>query len=275
MRKSRERLLAAAALLGVCSAACGQAREAPVELPAGARAVAVAPDYAGTIWLSTGTRLYRSSDGGHTWHGVSGARGTAGVGFLQTALVAVGAGPARLGGFGGGHLTSRSSLPLAAVASPYYRTNRLYGLTPAGRLVGSVRGATGWSRRRARGLPGGCEAIAAVRGDPSRPDVVYVACGALGLWRSGDFGATFRRLRAAGAVTAVATTTDDPLRLLVADARGLELSTDGGRTFRRVARVAGVTAVAIDLRNYRLAYAAAGRVLLRSADGGVTWATSS
>jgi photosystem II stability/assembly factor-like uncharacterized protein len=111
-----------------------------------------------------------------------------------------------------------------------------------------------------------------VRGDPLRPDAVYVACGQGGVWRSGDFGASFRRLPGAPAATALATTTDDHERLLAAAPDGLYLSTDAGRSFRRVARAAGVSAVAFDLRNYLIAYAATGRTLLRSADGGVTWA---
>jgi hypothetical protein len=235
----------------------------------------VAPDYAGTLWVASGDRLFRSSDGGHDWHGVARGDGATGVGFLQTRMVAVGGGTARVGGFGADGLSRRATTDLVAVASPYYRTNRLYGLTAEGRLVLSVRAATGWTTLRAGGLPRGCSTLAAVRGDPSRPDVVYVACGTGGLWRSGDFGATFHRLPAAGAATAVATTTDDSQRLLVADADGLRLSTDGGRTFRRVDRVAGVDAVAIDLRNYRIEYAAAGRRLLRSADGGLTWPAGS
>jgi photosystem II stability/assembly factor-like uncharacterized protein len=110
-----------------------------------------------------------------------------------------------------------------------------------------------------------------VRGDPLKADVVYVACGPAGLWRSADFGASFRRLPGAANAAAVATTTDDHDRVLVADDAGLLLSTNQGRTFRRVARVHGVSAVAFDLRNYLIGYAATGRTLLRSADGGVTW----
>jgi photosystem II stability/assembly factor-like uncharacterized protein len=113
--------------------------------------------------------------------------------------------------------------------------------------------------------------VSAVRGDPLKPDTVYVACGPAGLWRSSDFGASFTRLAAVPEATAVANTTDDHLRVLAADPDGLVLSTNGGRTFRRVARIRGVSAVAFDLRNYLICYAAVGRTLLRSADGGVTW----
>ena len=58
--------------------------------------------------------------------------------------------------------------------------------------------------------------IAAVRGEVHRPDVIYVACGANGLWRSGDFGAAFRQLPTLADATAIATTTDQQRRLLAA-----------------------------------------------------------
>jgi photosystem II stability/assembly factor-like uncharacterized protein len=161
---------------------------------------------------------------------------------------------------------------LVAVASPYYRTNRLYALDANGRLWLSVRNARRWARLRAAGLPAGAVAIAAVRGEVHRPDAIYVACGRNGLWRSHDFGATFQRIPAAGDVTAVATTTDDQRLLLVATPRGIELSRNRGRTFVRVSAATGVHAIAFDLRNARLAYAStSGGRLLRSDDGGRTW----
>ena len=70
------------------------------------------------------------------------------------------------------------------------------------------------------GLPSGCGALSAVRGDPLKADVVYVACGPAGLWRSSNFGASFTRLANAPDATAVATTTDDHERVLVADECG-------------------------------------------------------
>jgi photosystem II stability/assembly factor-like uncharacterized protein len=162
--------------------------------------------------------------------------------------------------------------PLVAVASPYYRTNRLYALDANGRLWVSVRNAHRWARLRASGLPPGAVAIAAVRGDVHRPDAIYVACGRNGLWRSHDFGATFQRIPGAGPVTAVATTTDDQRLLLVASRDGIELSRNRGRTFIHASNAGEVTAVAFDLRNARLAYAStSGGRLLRSDDGGRTW----
>jgi len=102
--------------------------------------------------------------------------------------------------------------------------------------------------------------------------VIYVACGAAGLWRSKDFGASFKRIPRAGPATAVAATTDDQRLLLVASPDGIELSKNFGRTFTHVAGVRDVRAIAFDLRNWRLAYAAlANGRLLRSDDGGSSW----
>lgn len=243
-------------------------------MPATASGLAIAPDFSGTIWAATGKRVYRSHDGGHSWRVVPGRGGATGVAFLSTRVVAVGRRGVQTGGFGAATLrTPRAvGVPLVAVASPYYRTNRLYGLDANGRLWVSVRNARNWGRLRAAGLPGGAVAIAAVRGDVHRPDAIYVACGRNGLWRSHDFGATFQQIPAAGAATAVATTTDNQRLLLVATPGGIELSRDRGRTFTRTSSAGEVRAVAFDLRNAQLAYAStAGGLLLRSDDGGRTW----
>ena len=278
MAPSVERIrVIAVALAMLCAACTPRAGEPPVTMPATASALAIAPDFSGTIWAATGRRVYRSHDGGHTWQLVPGRGGATGVAFLSTRVVTVGPGGVQSGGFGTAALPRPEPVvaPLAAVASPYYRTNRLYALDSSGRLWVSVRNAARWGRLRAAGLPTGAVAVAAVRGDVHLPDVIYVACGANGLWRSGDFGATFRRLPALTDATAIATTTDQQRRLLVAAPQGIELSTNAGRSFTRVASVVGVRAVAFDLRNWRLAYAATadGR-LLRSDDGGLTWDSS-
>jgi photosystem II stability/assembly factor-like uncharacterized protein len=271
MREMVERKSVFVAIFAVLATACGQASEPSVAIPARATALAIAPDYAGTIWATAGSHVYRSRDGGHSWHGLA-HTAAVGVAFLEKAVVVVDGAHAGVGGFGATRLAERPvGRSIVAVSSPYYRTSRLYGLDPEGRLWLSVRGGRRWAPLRAAGLPSGCGALSAVRGDPLKADVVYVACGRAGLWRSSDFGASFTRLAASPDATSVATTTDDHLRVLVADADGLALSTNAGKTFRRVARIKGVSAVAFDLRNYLVCYAAAGHTLLRSADGGVTW----
>jgi photosystem II stability/assembly factor-like uncharacterized protein len=271
MREMVERKSVFVAIFAVLATACGQASEPSVAIPDRATALAIAPDYAGTIWATAGSHVLRSRDGGHSWRGVAHTDAT-GVAFLEKQVVIVDGAHVGIGGFGGSRLAERpAGRSIVAVSSPYYRTSRLYGLDLEGRLWLSVRAGRRWAPLRATGLPSGCGALSAVRGDPLKADTVYVACGRDGLWRSSDFGASFTRLAAGPDATAVATTTDDHLRVLVADADGLALSTNGGRTFRRVARIKGVSAVAFDLRNYLVCYAAAGHTLLRSADGGVTW----
>lgn len=266
--------MAALALAVLCAGCTPQAGESPVRIPNSATGLAIAPDFAGTIWAATGRRVYRSRDGGHTWLLVPGRGGATGVAFLSTRVVTVGPRGVQAGGFGAAALPPPhpAPAPLAAVASPYYRTNRLYAVDSSGRLWVSVRNAARWARLRAAGLPSGAVAVAAVRGDVHVPDVIYVACGQNGLWRSRDFGAAFVRLPALPDATAIAATTDQQRRLLAASAAGIELSTNAGRSFTLVAPVRGVRAVAFDLRNWRLAYAstADGR-LLRSDDGGTTW----
>jgi xyloglucan-specific exo-beta-1,4-glucanase len=266
----------ALAVVALCAACTPHAGEAPVTMPATASALAVAPDFSGTIWAATGGRVYRSRNGGHSWEGVAGAGGATGLAFLSTRIVTVGPRGVQTGGFGAPRLRRPrpAGVSLQAVATPYYRTGRLYGVDGSGRLWVSVRNGARWSRLRAAGLPAGAVAVAAIRGDVHRPDVIYVACGANGLWRSRDFGATFRRVPGVEEATAVADTTDDQRRLMTASPAGIELSTDAGRTFTRVSSVGNVRALAFDLRNWRLAYAAtAGGVLLRSDDGGRTWQT--
>lgn len=271
MREMVERKSVFVGILAVLATACAQASEPSVAIPARVTALAIAPDYAGTIWAAAGSRVLRSRDGGHSWRGVAHTDAT-GVAFLEKQVVVVDGAHVGVGGLSATRLAERpAGRSIVAVSSPYYRTSRLYGLDPEGRLWLSVRGGRRWAPLRAAGLPSGCGALSAVRGDPLKADVVYVACGRAGLWRSSDFGASFTRLAASPDATAVATTTDDHLRVLVADADGLALSTNAGKTFRRVARVQGVSAVAFDLRNYLVCYAAAGHTLLRSADGGVTW----
>jgi photosystem II stability/assembly factor-like uncharacterized protein len=275
MTASVERIRALAVMVALLGAACTpQAGEAPVTMPAPASGLAIAPDFAGTIWAATGKRLLRSRDGGHTWRRVDGRGGATGVSFLSTHVVTVGPKGVQTGGFGAPKLGAprKAAAPLVAVATPYYRTSRLYAVDTSGHLWVSVRNANKWGRLRAAGLPAGAVAVAAIRADVHKPDVIYVACGAAGLWRSKDFGASFHRIPRAGAATAVAATTDDQRLLLVASPTGIELSRNFGRTFATVARVSGVRAVAFDLRNWRLAYAAlADGRLLRSDDGGRTW----
>jgi hypothetical protein len=258
-------------IVTILAAGCG-ASERPLELPAQARWLSVAPDFAGTIWDVTDGRAYRSMDGGHSWDPVPGvARGRA-VAFTDHNAVVIGPGGAARSDFEGGLLVPWTPTPtgFVALASPYHRTNRLYALDGAGRLWLSVTAGGSWVRLRAEGLPPGAVALSAVRDDVTTPDIIYIAAGDRGLWRSLDFGATFRPVPGIARATAVATTTDEQDLVLVAG-DGIYLSTDRGRSFTRTSRAAA-TAIAYDPRNHDLAFAATpdGR-LLRSIDAGRTW----
>ena len=166
MREMVERKSVFVAIFAVLATACGQASEPSVDIPAGATALAIAPDYAGTIWETAGAHVYRSRDGGHSWHGMA-HTGAIGVAFLEKRVVVVDGTNVGVGGFGAARLAQRpAGRPIVAVTSPYYRTNRLYGLDASGRLWLSVRGGRPWAPLRAAGLPSGCGALSAVRGDP-------------------------------------------------------------------------------------------------------------
>ena len=153
MREMVERKSVVVAILAVLASACGQAAEPPVAIPARATALAIAPDYAGTIWATSGSHVYRSHDGGHSWRGMAHTDGV-GVAFLEKQVVLVDGLRVGVAGFGATRLVERRvARPIVAVASPYYRTNRLYGLDPSGRLWLSVRHGRRWVRLRAAGLP--------------------------------------------------------------------------------------------------------------------------
>jgi photosystem II stability/assembly factor-like uncharacterized protein len=189
-------------------------------------------------------------------------------------MVLVGGGNAWTGSFAGVGLRPMASPPanLVAVSSPFYQTNRLYALDSGGALWVSVTGGRTWSPVRARGLPAGAAAISARRAATDDPDWLFVAAGTAGLWRSHDFGASFRRLPGIADATAVATTPHDATRVLVAGPAGLWLSTDNGAGFRKVLDRSGITAIALDTRNWKNGSATLrdGR-MRRSDDGGDTW----
>jgi hypothetical protein len=261
-----------AAVALIAAAGCGGAQPTAVPLPDTASGIAVAPDFAGTLWEATGSHPWRSQDGGSSWQPVRGKGGGLAIAFTEEGAEVVGAEGGQRGDYGGNGMLPplRTPSTFVSVATPYHRTDRLYALDLFGHLWLSVDAGQHWTKLRAARLPRGCTGVGAVRGDVVKPDVVYAACGKNGLWRSLDDGATFTRHPGPANPRAVAMTTDDQSRILVATDDGLYLSTDEGRTFLPVLHRT-VDAIAFDPRNRRLAYAAVGRTLLRSVDGGETW----
>jgi|1186.fasta_scaffold06443_1 photosystem II stability/assembly factor-like uncharacterized protein len=268
----RSVLTIAAVVLAMGAAGCGGAEPSALRMPPGALSLAVAPDFAGTLWAPTAAGDFRSQDGGHTWKRVHGHPSGRAIAFTERWAYLPGSHGAQIADFGGSRLSPPRPTPVSfvAVASPYHRTNRLYALDDHGRLWLSVNAGVGWSELRGQGLPPALVAIGAVRGPITRPDTIYVCAGDGGLWRSVDFGATFTKLAGAPAARAVALTTDDQRLVLVATGDGLLLSRDHGKTFERVSSIPA-TAVAFDPRNHSLAYASVDGRLLRSVDGARSW----
>lgn len=263
-------------LLGVVAVAggCGSASEPPVELPAQAVSIGVAPDNYGTLWAVTAAGAFRSQDGGHDWRRVVGAPGGGSVTFANKRTLLTDPDGLASASFGGTAVRQvrRPPAPLVAVSSPFYQTNRIYALDDRGRLWLSATAGDRWVQVRAIGLPPGGRAITARRASEVKPDTIYVAAGDRGLWVSRNFGTTFQRVPGVSQATEVATTPHDATRVLVADPSGLLLSTNDSRSFRRVLRLPGITAIALDTRNWKNGFAAtAGGKLLRSDDGGASW----
>jgi hypothetical protein len=268
----RHTILTIALAVIPAAAGCGGSSPTALSLPPGVHALAVAPDFAGTIWAPTPSGDYRSQDGGHSWQRVPGKGEGLGVAFTERWTYLPGGGGSEIADFGGRRLTPFHETPAAfvSVASPYHRTNRLYAVDDAGRTWLSIDAGRRWRRMRAEGLPPGAVSIAAVRDAVTAPDTIYVSAGDDGLWRSTDFGGSFVRVPGVPSALSAALTTDDQRLVLVATGDGLLRSGDRGRTFVKVSDVPA-TVVAFDPRNRRLAYAAAGDRLLRSVDGGRTW----
>ena len=272
MWRSLIRSLLVLVVVSSAAAGCSGASPSALPSPAAARALAVAPDFAGTLWEATGGRAYRSQDGGHTWQYVRHSTDDAGVAFATKYAYLVGTDRSQIGDFGGLQTAPFRLTPATfiSVTSPYQKTDRFYALDKDGRLWVSVKAGKVWTRLRAAGLPRTGVTVAAVRDLVTAPDILYVAAGQDGLWRSLDDGASFHKVPGVSDVVTVALTTDDQDRVLVAGPGGIWLSNDRGKTFSHVSS-RPVSALALDPRNARLAYASSGRELLRSVDGGATW----
>jgi ligand-binding sensor domain-containing protein len=240
-------------------------------MPAGARALAVAPDFAGTIWAPNGHGAFRSPDGGHSWQRVRDSTGAMSVAFSESHAYVIVPGGARIGDYGGKALAQGlpTPAPFVSVSSPYHRTNRFYALDADGGLWLSINQGRRWQRLRAQGLPPNGVTVSSVRDLITMPDIVYV-CTTQGLYRSLDDGASFQAVGGIADPRMAAMTTDDQDLVLVAAGDGLYRSVDRGAHFSKVSD-AVATAVAFDPRNHRLAYAAVGDRLLRSTDAGATW----
>src|SRR5205085_2146735 len=95
----------------VATTGCGGASPTVESLPSDATAIAVAPDFAGTIWEMTGERAWRSRDGGLSWQVVRGPGGGLGVAFSELGGRTVGPHGAQHADYGGGRLSRPRETP--------------------------------------------------------------------------------------------------------------------------------------------------------------------
>jgi photosystem II stability/assembly factor-like uncharacterized protein len=231
-------------------------------------------DATGTLLVGTPLGVYRSNDGGRTWHTTQRhVWGALAVGFTQASTIV-----------SRGRLLQRGNLSYDHVdppkRSPFHGGSVLaLSWLPGGKLYALVRGtywhlyvtldsARTWYPRPALALPRSARAIAVARAKGS-PDVLYAATGRAGLWRSVDAGVSWSRLPVRANAKSVATT---PSRWqhVVAALPELSWSDDYGATWHRSGPRA--TIVAADPRNERVWYAVApDGELLVSTDGGRSW----
>ena len=233
-------------------------------------------DATGTLLLGTPLGVYRSSDGGRTWHTTTRhVWGALSAGFTLASTIV-----------SRGRLLQRGNLSYdhidAPKRSPFHGGSVLaLSWLPAGKLYAIVHGtywhlyvtldsARTWYPRPALRMPRTTRVIAAAR-SKGGPDVVYAAAGRAGLWRSIDAGVSWARLPLP--VTADArsvATTPARWQRVVAALPELAWSDDYGSTWHRSGPAARL--VAADPRNDRIWWAVTpGGELLVSTDGGKTW----
>jgi photosystem II stability/assembly factor-like uncharacterized protein len=268
---------AALALLALLLAGCTRAADEHRAVPTAGGPpsfIAQSFDATGTLLLGSKLGVYRSTDGGRTWHTTTRhVWGALAAGFTQASTIV-----------SRGRLLERGNLSYDHVDAPKrspFHGGSVFSLAwlPGGKLYALVRGtywhlyvtldsARTWYPRPALQLPRSARAIAVARAKGG-PDVVYAATGRAGLWRSVDAGVSWSRLPVQANAQAVATT---PARWqhVVAALPELSWSDDYGATWHTSGPRA--TLVASDPRNDRIWYAVApDGELLVSTDGGRSW----
>ena len=232
-------------------------------------------DATGTLLVGTPLGVYRSNDGGRTWHTTQRhVWGALAAGFTQASTIV-----------SRGRLLQRGNLAYDRVDAPKrspFHGGSVLALSwlPGGKLYALVRGtywhlyvtldsARTWYPRPALALPRSARAIAVARAKGG-PDVLYAAAGRTGLWRSLDAGVSWSRLPVKAPSAQSVATTPARWQHVVAALPELSWSDDYGATWHTSGPRA--TIVASDPRNDRIWYAVApDGELLVSTDGGHSW----
>ena len=232
-------------------------------------------DATGTLLVGTPLGVYRSNDGGRTWHTTERhVWGALAAGFTQASTIV-----------SRGRLLQRGNLSYDRVdgpkRSPFHGGSVLaLSWLPGGKLYALVRGtywhlyvtldsARTWYPRPALSLPRSAKAIAVARAKGA-PDVLYAAAGRTGLWRSLDAGVSWSRLPVKAPSAQSVATSPARWQHVVAALPELSWSDDYGATWHTSGPRA--TIVAADPRNDRIWYAVApDGELLVSTDGGHSW----
>lgn len=204
--------------------------------PVGALSFAVDPGPPSFLYAGTpGGGVFRSTDGGQTWHAVNnGLPAEAFVGLVT--------------------MQSPSSSVLIARIG-----NTLYGTTDHGDTWSVV----------AASLP---TSVYCVAPDPSRGDTFYVG-NYDGLYRTSDGGATWLSLPGAGSVSTIALDPVHPGTIFCGYVNdpGVKKTTDGGLTWTTEAGPWGVLAFGIAATDPETVYAGTQWTVMKTADGGAHW----
>jgi cysteine-rich repeat protein len=257
--------------------------------------IAVDPSNSSTVYVSTLTQLYKSIDGGESWH-------DAGAGlpveFDVVRVIAVDPSDSNVvyvamdfngvyKSTNGGLAFSAANAGLPGFGSPMTWALAIDPQTPATLYVGanvdgghvykSTDGAASWSLA-SNGLP--VDYVYSLAIDPETPSTVYVGCAPSGVHRTVDGGGTWAPRNtglSAMAVTSLAISLSNPSRIYAGTPSGLFRTNNGGQSWTD--QNDGLTSpfiqsLIVDPTDSSEVYITNGDGLFVSHNGGNTWNTA-